>query len=157
MSIKVRRATERDLERINALLYQVAMVHHIGRPDLFKAGEKKYTDEQLIEILHDEDRPIFAAVDENDVMQGYAFCVMQKSGGGVLTDIKTLYIDDICVDEAQRGKHIGTKVYEAAIEYAKEQGCHNVTLNVWECNPTAMAFYKSLGMKPYKTGMEVIL
>ena len=42
-------------------------------------------------------------------------------------------------------------------KFAKEQGCYNVTLNVWECNPSARKFYEKAGLKPYKTGMEVIL
>lgn len=32
----VRRAEIKDIEKINELLLQVAMVHHYGRPDLFK-------------------------------------------------------------------------------------------------------------------------
>ena len=47
--MKVRMATEKDIERIHSLLSQVAMVHHKGRPDLFKYGERKYTDEELKE------------------------------------------------------------------------------------------------------------
>ena len=47
-------ASERDIERIHELLSQVAMVHHKGRPDLFKYGQRKYTDEQLKEILKDK-------------------------------------------------------------------------------------------------------
>ena len=156
--ITVRRAVPGDLPRINALLYQVAGVHHEGRPDLFKGGAKKYTDPELLDILADPMRPIFAAVDENDTMQVYAFCVFEiHENENVQTDRKTLYIDDICVDETVRGQHIGTAIYNAVLDFARDQDCYNVTLNVWECNPGAMKFYRSLGMVPYKTGMETIL
>ena len=50
----IRRAKLSDTEGINRLLYQVCMVHHMGRPDLFVAGAKKYTDEQLAEIIKDD-------------------------------------------------------------------------------------------------------
>ena len=43
----IRRAEERDIPRIHGLLAQVAQVHHTGRPDLFRAGGRKYTDAQL--------------------------------------------------------------------------------------------------------------
>lgn len=153
----VRFADEKDIPQINSLLYQVATVHHNGRPDLFKGGAKKYTDEQIRKILADEKTPVFAA-DENGVMKGYAFCVIKENkGDNVLTDIKTLYIDDLCVDENCRGQHIGSVLFEAVKKFAEEQGCYNVTLNVWECNPSARKFYDSLGMKPYKTCMETIL
>ncbi len=156
--MQIRRAQEKDMDGINKLLYQVCMVHHAGRPDLFNAGAKKYTDDELREIIRDEERPIFVAVDEADTLLGYAFCIFQKhDGSGALTDIKTLYIDDLCVDEDIRGKHIGKILYEAVVAFAKEQDCYNVTLNVWTCNESAMKFYENCGLKPQKVGMEVIL
>ncbi len=134
------------------------MVHHKGRPDLFKPGKSKYTDEELKDLLQDSNRPILAAVDDNDCMQGYAFCIFQQyKDHNIMTDIKTLYIDDLCVDETMRGKHIGKLLYNAALDYAREHGCYNLTLNVWSCNESAMKFYESCGLKPQKVGMEVIL
>ena len=122
--MKIRRAQETDLEAIDRLLYQVNMVHYKGRPDLFKAGEKKYTDQEFRELLQDESRPVFVAVDEKGNVQGYAFCIFQqKKNHNILTDIRTLYIDDLCVDEACRGQHIGSALYEYVKAFAKEQGC----------------------------------
>ena len=156
--MKIRRAQIKDMERIDELLMQVAMVHHRGRPDLFKYGTRKYTDEQLKAIIGDDERPILAAVDEEDRMLGYAFCIFQQHiGDNILTDIKTLYIDDLCVDEKLRGQHIGSALYEAATQYARAHGCYNLTLNVWSCNEAAMKFYESCGLKPQKVGMETIL
>ena len=156
--MKVRMAQEKDIERIHSLLAQVAMVHHKGRPDLFKAGKSKYTDEELKVLLQGASRPILAAVDENDCMQGYAFCIFQQyKDHNIMTDIKTLYIDDLCVDETMRGHHIGRMLYEAALDFAREHGCYNLTLNVWSCNENAMNFYQSCGLKPQKVGMEIIL
>ena len=62
--MEIRRAKLEDLEGINKLLRQVLMVHHNGRPDLFKANVKKYNDDELIEIIKDDQRPIFVGVDE---------------------------------------------------------------------------------------------
>lgn len=155
--MKIRRAQEKDITQMLELLRQVNLVHHIGRPDLFKKATK-YTKDELKEILKDDTRPIFAAVDDTDTMQGYAFCVHQQHiGSNLLTDIKTLYIDDICVDENCRGQHVGKTIYDYVISWAKDNGYYNVTLNVWNCNEGAMKFYESLGMTPYKIGMEQIL
>lgn len=60
----IRRAKKEDMEGINKLLYEVLMVHHNGRPDLFKADAKKYTDEELAAIIADDAKPIFVAADE---------------------------------------------------------------------------------------------
>lgn len=154
----IRRAIEQDMEGINRLLNQVLLVHHKGRPDLFKGSGKKYTDEQLRDILQDASRPVFAAVDEKEAILGYAFCIMQEHmGDNILTDIKTLYIDDLCVDEKMRGQKIGRQLYQYVLDYARQEGVYNVTLNVWSCNESAMRFYEACGLKPQKIGMEEIL
>lgn len=156
--MRIERAVKSDIPGINHLLNQVLMVHHEGRPDIFKANVKKYTDKELLVILADDTRPIFAAKDESGNVLGYAFCVMQQYlNNNILTDIKTLYIDDLCVDETLRGQHIGRQLYDYVLAFAKEQGCYNVTLNVWACNEGAMKFYEKCGMKPQKIGMETIL
>ena len=154
----IRRAQQQDLERINELLMQVCLVHHRGRPDLFRYGQKKYTDAQLAEIIQDDNRPVFVAVDEKNMVLGYAFCIFKQFlNHNIMTDIKTLYIDDLCVDEALRGQHIGKTLYEEVLKFAKAEGCYNVTLNVWSCNESAQKFYESCGLKPQKVGMETIL
>ena len=156
--MEIRRAKEQDMDGINKLLLQVCLIHHKGRPDLFKYGAKKYTDEELKAIINDDSRPIFTAIGENGAVLGYAFCIFQQhTDNNILTDIKTLYIDDLCVDEAVRGKHIGKKLYGHVLAYAKEKGCYNVTLNVWSCNESAMKFYQACGLKPQRVGMEIIL
>lgn len=153
----IRKAQTKDIPRILDLLSQVNMVHHIGRPDLFKLG-RKYSEDELAAILCDESRPILVWTDDNDVTQGYMFGIYQQYQNSLLmTDVKTLYIDDLCVEETMRGKHIGKELYAAAVALAKENGCYNLTLNVWNCNPSAMAFYQSMGMSVQKIGMETIL
>ena len=154
----IRRAKETDMPGINNLLRQVLMVHHNGRPDLFKANAKKYTDEQLAELIKDDTKPIFVCVDEEETVLGYAFCVWQQHiNNEILTDIKTMYIDDLCVDETRRGQHIGKSLYEHVLAYAKENKFYNVTLNVWSLNESAMKFYEDCGLVPQKVGMEHIL
>ena len=170
----IRRATAADIPQIDELLRQVLEVHHAGRPDLFKGGVKKYTDEELKAILANDQTPVFVAVapsanDGTDVehnadspatdqVLGFAFCVFQQHlNSNILTDIKTLYIDDLCVDERSRGHHVGSTLYRYVLDFARQSGCHNVTLNVWACNPKAQAFYEHMGLTPYHIGMEQVL
>ena len=156
--MRIRRAEKRDLDGINALLFQVAMVHHQGRPDLFKPASKKYSDEELLSIIYNEETPVFVGIDEKEQVLGYAFCIFQQHiAHSILTDIRTLYIDDLCVDEKIRGQKIGKRIYEHVLAFAKEQGCYNVTLNVWELNEGAKRFYEACGLLPQKIGMEKIL
>lgn len=156
--MKIRRAEIKDKDKIMDLLSQVLTVHHNGRPDLFKADCRKYNDSELSEIIADDNRPVFVAVDENDEVCGYVFCIFQQHiNNNILTDIKTLYIDDLCVDETKRGHHIGKILYDFVLDFAKNSGCYNVTLNVWGCNTSAMKFYENCGLQMQKIGMEKIL
>ena len=142
----------------NNLLKQVLTVHHNGRPDIFKSNAKKYTDNQLLEIIADDFRPIFVCVDESDNVLGYAFCIfIQHKNDNILTDIKTLYIDDLCVDEKYRGQGLGSQLYRYVVDYAKNNCMYNVTLNVWALNESALKFYQKCGLQIQKIGMEHIL
>lgn len=152
----IRKVQKEDIKRIIKLLHQVNMVHHVLRPDLFKPYTTKYNEQELVSLLNDENKPIFVYVDET--VLGYAFCqVSEIKDHHLLEDIKTLYIDDICVDEKARGKHIGKALYEHVLDYAKSIGCNNITLNVWDGNDPAWHFYKDMGMQVQKTTMEVVL
>ena len=156
MNYELRRACPKDIKRIIELLHQVNMVHHVIRPDLFKPHTTKYNEQELLTILYDISKPIFV-YDDGEV-KGYAFCQLSEVKDNLLLqDNKTLYIDDICVDEKARGQHVGKALYEYVRDYAKSIGCHNITLNVWEGNGPALSFYKNMGMKVQKTTMEIIL
>ena len=154
--IMIRKAEIRDIQGIINLLYQVNAVHNAIRPDLFKGGTSKYNEQELADLIADESRPIFVYDDGH--IAGHAFCQVTEVGSHhLLQDVKTLYIDDICVDEASRGNHIGKALYEHVVDYARAIGCYNITLNVWEGNNAAALFYRNMGMKVQKTTMEAIL
>ena len=153
--MQIRPAEEKDVPQILSLLKQVNEIHYNGRPDIFKKATK-YTSQQLKSILTDKNRPILVADDGKVV--GYAFCVFEQHiCDNLLTDIKTLYIDDLCVDEKSRGQHIGSALYDAVVAFAKSSGGYNITLNVWNLNQSALKFYQKVGMKPLKIYMEQII
>ncbi len=155
----IRKAINKDIPSILELLKQVCGVHHVGRPDLFKGeGAVKYTAEELALLLQDQTSPVFVYTDKKDEVLGYAFCkLICYAEHNIFTDVKTLYIDDLCVDENCRGQGIGRALYEFVLGYAKQNSCYNVTLNVWACNESALSFYEKLGLKKQKIGMEVLL
>lgn len=153
----IRMAKETDIPQMIDLLLQVGQVHHKARPDLFRAGAQKYNEESLKKLLMDERRPILAA-EEDGLMVGYAFCILQiTENDPVLCDRRVLYIDDLCVDAAQKGKGTAQALYSAAIALAKKLNCDSLTLNVWCGNDRAMRFYEKCGLRPQKIGMETIL
>lgn len=156
----IRKANKEDIARILDLLHQVDMVHHEIRPDLFKPYTTKYNEQELEALLdrHTADDGNLVFVYDDGEILGHAFCqVTEVKGHHLLQDIKTMYIDDICVDEKARGRHVGKSLYEYVQNYARSIGCNNITLNVWEGNDAAWHFYQGMGMKVQKTCMEIIL
>ncbi len=158
MAITIRRADSRDIDKTMKLLGEVLELHATLRPDIFISGTTKYTRGELQAIFDNDQTPVFAAIDGSGEMVGYAFCVMKRQPFSTnMHDFSTLYIDDLCVDENCRGQHVGTLLFEHVKQYAKEQGCHDVTLNVWEGNDNARRFYEKMGMFVKETQMEIIL
>ena len=156
MPYTIRKATGDDIPALLDLLLQVNLVHHNARPDLFRGPTTKYDADGLRRLLADPLRPVFVCADDDGVVLGHAFCVCkQETDDRILTDVKTLYIDDICVGETYRGRHVGTALFDHVRDFARENGFYNITLNVWSLNPGAIAFYERLGFVPQKIGMEM--
>ena len=151
--MKILRAEDRHIPGMIKLLRQVGQLHHEGRPDLFRDGAQKYNAEELLAILQDESRPIFIA-EEEDVL-GYCFCQYQAvEENNCVQGRKELYIDDLCVDEAARGGHVGSRLYRHVTAWAKEQGFDYITLHVWDFPGSAQEFYRNMGMKNRYICME---
>jgi ribosomal protein S18 acetylase RimI-like enzyme len=150
-------AMEKDIPKISELLLQVCLVHHDGRPDIFKdKGSSKYCEEDLQKILSDEKTPVFVAADSAERVLGYAFCVVKETKNNILLhDRKVLYLDDLCVNSDIRGRGIGRKLMEKVQSHAQEIGANSIELNVWDFNKSAIEFYKHCGFSVLKSTMEL--
>ena len=158
MKLNIRKADLHDTEEIMDLLHQVNDIHADGRPDLFIHGSSKYTPSELADIIGDPMKPIFVAINEEGTLAGYCFCIIEDHADcNNIRKVKTLYIDDLCVSEKFRGRHVGQTIYGYVKDHARDNGFYNITLNVWSRNPSAIRFYESLGMQIQKIGMEEIL
>ncbi len=153
----IRKAKLTDIDRLSELLYEVHKLHARHRPDVFKKRKQKYTKKDLESVLTNELTPVWVAEEKKQVV-GYLFGIYEEiKDHQSLTDRKTLYIDDLCVDKDFRKRGIGRQLYNYAKMVARTNGCYDITLNVWNLNPGAIAFYEKLGMQPMKVYMEEIL
>ena len=101
----IRFAIEKDIPKIIDLLKQVCLVHHNGRPDIFKVGTK-YSTEELKAILKDDIRPILVSVDDS---------ILDAKGKIDLTKFKP-----ICYDTDGHGYYtLGEKVGQAFFDGLK--------------------------------------
>lgn len=154
----IRKAEEKDIPRIIELLGQVLQIHADIRPDIFIPGTTKYTVDELTELLKNEKNPIYVAANEADICVGYACCQLREQPfSNNMVPFKSLFIDDLCVDQQARGQHIGERLFEHVKNEAKQKGCYEVTLNVWTGNISAEKFYEKMGMKTKEKQMEYIL
>ena len=155
--MNIRRAENKDIPDVLNLLSQVLEVHAKIRPDIFVPGTTKYGREELEEMFGDECSPVYVAC-EDDRVRGYAFCQIRTPAfSSTMLPGKTMFIDDLCVDENARGGHIGKRLFDHVKSEAERLGCSEITLNVWEGNDAAKAFYDAMGMKARETQMEFIL
>ena len=155
--MEIRLAKEKDFNKIIELLKQVLNVHEKIRPDIFIPGTSKYNYSQLSNILEDETKFIYVAVDNNDIVIGYVFCQIINNLRTTNTYAsKVLFIDDFRVDVACRGNNVGSLLFEHIKTVAKEMECQTITLNVWAGNK-ALEFYQKLDMKIKKIEMEYFL
>lgn len=156
--MNIRSAKEKDIPRIIELLGQVLQIHADIRPDIFIPNTTKYTESELQALLKDGRKPIYVAVNAEDVCVGYAFCQLQEQPfSNNMVPFRSLFIDDLCVDKDTRGQHIGERLFEYVKQEAKRMGCYEVTLNVWAGNTSAEGFYEKMGMKTKERTMEYIL
>ena len=156
--MNIRKAEEKDIPRIIELLGQVLQIHADIRPDIFIPGTTKYTVCELRELLKNEAKPVYVAINEADVCLGYAFCQLKEQPfSNNMIQFRSLFIDDLCIDKHARGQHIGECLFEYVKQEAKKLGCYEVTLNVWTGNTPAEKFYEKMGMKTKERQMEYIL
>ena len=145
--VTIRRAKFKDIPQLDKLLVCVFLLTDCKKVGADIAVYLVNLKKELERIIVDEQKPIFVA-EHNGKVKGYAFCIFKQDlESKSVKNIKTLYIDDLCVDEDTRGMHIGTKLYNHVIDFARKSGCYNVTLNVWAGNDGAMKFYERIGLR----------
>lgn len=60
---------------------------------------------------------------------------------------KRLYLEDIIVTEAERGKGAGKVLFDRTMKHAVDEGCSGMMWQVLEWNEPAINFYKKYGAK----------
>ena len=154
MAVLIRPATNTDIPDIHRMLTSIAAFHAEARPDIFRSGTSKYTEQEIADLLADDTCRIFVA--EEDGVFGYVFCILQTVQDHLLLqDKRELYVDDLFVDADRRGSGTATLLMEEAQREAKRQNCDCITLNVWNVPHSALPFYEKLGYTERKRYMEM--
>lgn len=156
--MNIRHAQVKDIPTIMKLLSQVLEIHASIRPDIFKPGTTKYTNDELAKLIKDDQKPIYVAVNDEDEVLGYVFTQLQEQPFSTnMVQFKSIFIDDLCVDSTARSQGVGRALLDFVKEEGKRLGCYEITLNVWAGNDSAIRFYEKNGLKTKETTMEYIL
>ena len=155
--MKIRKAEEKDIASLIELLKEVLAVHAEIRPDIF-SSTTKYNEADIKEILKDDKKPIYVAVNDEDKVLGYLFLEHKDNKEASNQKFRrTLYIDDICVSKEHRREGIGEALFNFAKELAISLKCDDITLNVWSGNEAALKFYTKHGFKERNAILELNL
>jgi GNAT superfamily N-acetyltransferase len=143
MNVVIRRAEARDVPQMLALVRELATFEK--EPEAVTVTEEQMRD---------------AGFGEKPVWWGWVAEVGAASGGfasGQLLGMavcyerystwrgRCLYLEDIVVTEAARGRRVGERLFKACAAFALEQGHHHMLWQVLDWNTEAMRFYVRLG------------
>ncbi len=141
MKIKIRKAKKSDSKEIIRLIIELARFEKLKPPS--PAAQKN-----LIRDAFSSKPPfeIFLAFD-GDTAVGYAFYFYTYS---TFLAKRTLYLEDIYINDKYRGSGIGKKLMEKLFSTAKAKKCGRMEWIVLDWNKNAINFYDRLGAKEMK-------
>lgn len=144
-------ARPEDRDAINALAMQVHWMHVQWRPDIYKMTDELWPQDRFSVAV--SNRQLFAAKMDGHVV-GYVSVKIRDYDQGGLVKRKVLLIDEICVDEAQRRRGIGTEMMTDIRAIARAYGCTDLQLGVYPQNDAAVAFYQKCGFRIRSIDMQ---
>jgi ribosomal protein S18 acetylase RimI-like enzyme len=132
MSLKIRKATEKDYEAVLGLVRELAIFQNAA-DKLVNTVEQMKADQQYFNCL-------VAETDAEEIVgiASYFFAYYTWVG-------KSLYLDDLCVKESFRGNKAGSMLLEELFNIAKQENCKRVRWQVSDWNTRALSFYKKCG------------
>lgn len=135
---KLDKYTPETAERIRELLIQLS---RSGKD----RGEipQEWFEELIASHYHD----MLVAIDDNNQIIGIATLSIHM--GPIIR--KNAYLEDFVTDQTVRGKGIGSALWDAILDWAKEKGCHNLEFTCGNGREASQQFYKNHGATIYDT------
>lgn len=135
MKVSIRPAEARDVPAMLALVRELAVFERA--PD-----EVTVTEQHMLDAGFGQEPVWFGWVAENDgVIQGMAVCYERYS----TWKGRRLYLEDIIVTEAARGRRIGEKLFMACVRHAVAKNYSGMLWQVLDWNAGAIRFYERFG------------
>lgn len=146
--------TEADLEALRTLsitTYEQTFAAVNTEENMRAYLEDAFATDKLLRELHDANSE-FVLLEDDGRPAGY-LKINEEPSQTEINDKTSLEIQRIYVDSEARGKGLGTRLMQYAIDTAKERGKRYVWLGVWEHNDKAIRFYTRNGF--YRIGEHI--
>ncbi len=137
MEAIIRRAEERDVPRMLELVRELAVFE--------RAPEEVTVSEQHMRDAGFGPDPVWVGwvAEVDGVIQGMAVCYERYS----TWKGRRLYLEDIIVTEAARGRRLGEQLFLACVRHAVQCDYNGMLWQVLDWNTEAMRFYDRFGAK----------
>lgn len=99
------------------------------------------------ELINSNNHDMLIAYDDNDRIIGIA--TLSIIMGPIVR--KVAYLEDFVTDTTVRGTGVGTELWNAMLEWAKDKGCSELNFTSGHGREAAQAFYQKRGAEPYDT------
>ena len=142
----IRKATHNDIPAISELYREQFREMAKLIPDFIKEGNQSV--EFLEKTISDDDSDILVYENDGTVVGFILLQAKERPDFDFMLPGKYCYIMDIIVTEAHRNKGFATALMNSAKDWAKEQNCNLINLDVLVNNHGAIKLYEKLGFIP---------
>ena len=154
----IRKAKIEDAAAIEALYTELEKDAVMYQCEHFVLSPSGARSRQLEEILKSENQVMLVAVDESDVVIGFAHVVfMGVKAFSCLKPQTNIYLQDLVVSGDYRNRGIGTLLLNEAKKYGTEKGADFFRTQVFPMNKAGLRFYERNGFSIKMITIEVPL
>ena len=142
----IRKAKIEDAVAIEALYTELEKDAVMYQCEHFVLSPSGARSRQLEEILKSENQVMLVAVDESDVVIGFAHVVfLGVKAFSCLKPQTNIYLQDLVVSGDYRNRGIGTLLLNEAKKYGTEKGADFFRTQVFPMNKAGLRFYERNG------------
>jgi ribosomal protein S18 acetylase RimI-like enzyme len=146
--VTIRRAVAADLPAVVVLLEEIDDFHRRALPWLLRKVDEPRSTEFLDSFVSKDDHAMFLGVGADGSLAGVVYMLLrQPARVPIVRPTVAAEIDTLVVASAFRRQHVGTRLVEAALGWAKASGATRTELGVYEFNEAARGFWASVGFE----------
>ena len=149
----IRKATMRDVKKVNELRKVVNDIHVEGRPDIFKPGFCLELQDHVMNYIDQENNEILLAEQDGEIRGMVMLDWIDRPGSPYNLARRFCHVAEIAVDERFRRMGVGKELMEGAKAECRKRGIRRIELDVWSFND-ALAFYEAEGFTVFRRFME---